>query len=269
MKRPRRALRWVLLVGPCRLYLAGEATGGAVPFVFLAGMFATAMVTGGIGALWALITTRSLLDGFTSGAVGAFVVVTVWAAYALLVLAVLWILGRSPDDVVLVDQASATGRHSGAVERVAWRKRGEDNLIPGSLVAFFAIMLVFALAMTLSARHSEQQFKGAKSTAQGQVLRWDDGGWLDVVRGNAERHLVVRFAVNGRVITSRMSAEDVAGTVPRPGESLMVVRHEVHDALRGTARFVRRRVYRPSPAAPSSATDVIALIVRVFGSGCH
>ncbi|WP_432944280.1 hypothetical protein ACQPXM_02480 [Kribbella sp. CA-253562] len=65
----RRLLRWIFWVGPCRFYLAGEASGGAVPFVFLFGLFGFAAALGGV---FALIGAVFLADGHLTADQGAF-----------------------------------------------------------------------------------------------------------------------------------------------------------------------------------------------------
>ena len=92
----RRLLRWIFLVGPCRIYLRGDANGGSVPAVCILGLFATAAGTGSVGVLIAIITGASAVDYFWNGAIAGVGVVTAWAVYAGLLLVILSIVDRPP-----------------------------------------------------------------------------------------------------------------------------------------------------------------------------
>jgi hypothetical protein len=65
-----RALRGLLLTGPCRLYLLGQENGGAVPYLFLAAGAIAVAVCGGAGALWGLAVTADAGEGFLDGVGG-------------------------------------------------------------------------------------------------------------------------------------------------------------------------------------------------------
>jgi hypothetical protein len=95
----RRVVRWVFLVGPCRLYLAGEASGGSVPWSFLGGLLGAGALSGGVGSVVALIRGAAVGDAFWWWAIGGVLALTVWAAYSLLVIVVLWVLGRAPQTI--------------------------------------------------------------------------------------------------------------------------------------------------------------------------
>jgi hypothetical protein len=211
-------LRWLLLVAPCRFYLAGEENGGRVVRGFLLAMLAAAVACGGVGVLVAVGRDADVADWFATGLLVGLTAVTAWAVYALVVLAVLWLVGRPPDAVVSGDTTKSryTGRR-GAPGSVTWRRRGRDPLVPGSLVAFFALITALIGVDALWMRQSEEPFTAAKSVTDARVLRYDDGMF-----GFGERTLVVRFTAAGRTVTAEVAAEDVVGEVPEPGGELAV-----------------------------------------------
>ncbi len=235
-----RVVRWVLLVAPCRFYLAGEASGGAAPWSFLAAFCGAALGGGGLGALIAVGLNEPITDGLWSGLFVGMVAVLAWSVYALLALLALWVLGRAPAEVVL-SGTPARGRHAGPVDRGGWRRRREDPLVPASAVAFLALMTAFMSVDWLWIEHSEQRYADVDSVAQAQVLFWDDGRL-----GLQERELVVRFATPQRVITTRLLAEDLYGAIPEP-EQLLTVEYPSRDPERA----------RPAGTAEAHAGDAL------------
>jgi hypothetical protein len=206
----RRLLRRVFLVGPCRLYQLGEASGGSVPFVFVVALFGFSAALGGVFALIALVTGASPGDYFFTGAIAGLLTVTAWALYAVLVLVVLWLRGISP--ATIASAPPSQGKHaSSTADAPPWRRRG-DPLIPASLIAFFALMAAIFLADGIFSA-GQGPFEAPLATATAEILRYDDG------HGFGDRHLVVRFTVEGREITTKVNAEDRVeeSRVPDPG----------------------------------------------------
>ncbi|ONI67369.1 hypothetical protein BWI15_30005 [Kribbella sp. ALI-6-A] len=211
----RRLLRLIFWVGPCRLYLLGEATGGAVPFAFLFGLFGFAAALGGVFALIAVVVGASVGDYFFTGAMAGLGTVTAWAVYACLVFVVLWIRGISPAAVPgVLPTAPSTAKHAATTsDTLEWRRRGQP-LIPGSLVAFFALMAAVCFADGYFSA-DQGAFEAPLATATAQILRYDDGPG-----GFGDRYLEVRFtAGDGHEVTTRVKAEDRVeeSRVPDPG----------------------------------------------------
>lgn len=210
-----RALRGLLLTGPCRLYLLGQESGGAVPYLFLAAGASVVTVCGGAGALWGLAVTAHAWEGFLDGVGAGLTAVVAWTLYAAVVLIVLWVIGKPPDLFVAADH-QPTGRHVGPVAVVEWRERG-DRLVPGSLVGVLALIAIFGLGYGLWTRQAETAYAGPKVVTQAQVVRWDDG-WA----GFGDRQLVSRYTVGSRLVTARIDAADIPGRIPHPGQRIAV-----------------------------------------------
>jgi hypothetical protein len=210
----RRLLRQLFLVGPCRLYLRGEATGGSVPFVFIVGLFAVAAAIGGVFALVAVVVDASAADYFFIGALAGLGLVIAWIVYVVVVLAVLWLRGISPSAVPgVLPAARSNARHAAITsDDPNWRRRG-DPLVPRSLVAFFALTGAVFLADGIFTV-DQGVFDGDLATTSAEVVRYDDGPG-----GFGERELVVRFTAAGREITTKVKAEDRVeeSRVPAPG----------------------------------------------------
>lgn len=213
----RRVLRWIFLVGPCRLYLLGEATGGSVPYLFIVGLLGSATALGGVLALVAVVIGASAGDYFFTGAMIALGIITAWAAYALLVFAVLWFRGTSPAAVVnRYTPSPSQARHAadGTDDDPNWRRPGAP-LIPAGLIAFFAIMAAVFLADGYFTA-DQGAFEAPLGTSTATILRYDDGF--------GDRYLEVRFTADGREITTKIKAEDRVeeSRVPAPGGTQQV-----------------------------------------------
>jgi len=214
----RRALRWVFLVGPCRLYLYGEASGGTLSIVFVLGMLAIAASVGGIGALVALVAGESAGDFFWNWAIAGLLLVVAWFIYVVLLMAVLWALGRSPQSLAEVEPPTPSqARHAGSSEELRWRVRGRDPLVPASLAVFFALMAVFFFGNSLLTSCDERPYAGEKVTVTAELLRYDDGKG-----GFGKRHLIVRYPMGSQLVTASVLAEDADPdvSIPEPGQSI-------------------------------------------------
>jgi len=210
-----RALRELLLTGPCRLYMLGQQSGGAVPYLFLIAGAVVVAVCGGAGALWGLVSTANPGEGFLDGIGVGLTAVVAWTLYAAVVLVVLWVIGKPPGLFVTAGQ-QPSGRHVGPVVATKWRERG-DRLVPGSLVGVLALMAVVGLGYGLWTRHAEAAYAGPKAITHAQVVRFDDG-WA----GFGDRQVVYRYVVGSHQLTARTYAVDIPGHVPSPGQRFAV-----------------------------------------------
>jgi hypothetical protein len=237
----RRLLRWVFLVGPCRLYLLGETTGGAVPYVAIAAMAAFAALGGAVGALVAVFTGGAVGDALFNWSLGGLVVLLGWLVYCLLLFAVLWIAGRSPLTIAAPDDG-VHPRHAAGPAETHWRRRGRDPLVPLSLAGFFVLMVGFLLVGSTVTAVQERKYGGEKVVVAGEVLRYDDGPG-----GFGKRHLVTRYPVGDEQITGDVLADDLDLDldVPRPGQQVDV------EYLAANPQLVR-----PAGAAKRAADDV-------------
>ncbi|MEV6287214.1 hypothetical protein [Kribbella sp. NPDC051770] len=214
----RRLLRWIFLTGPCRLYLLGEASGGSVPYTFVAGLFGTAAAFGGVFALIAAMAGASVEDYFFTGVLTGLLTVTAWAAYAFVVYGVLWLRGISPAAVVSAHTSTeAKPASSRPADDPHWRHPG-GPVIRRGLIAFFALMTaVFLAAGIFTTDQGPFDTPLARTTAT--ILRYDDGP-----AGLGERLLEVRFTADGREYTTEVKAEDYQPEtrIPPPGGSLEI-----------------------------------------------
>jgi hypothetical protein len=190
-----RVMRALLLVGPCRLYVAGEVRG-RLPLSWFAGMFGVSGIAGAVGASVALVRGASVSDQFWVWALGGLLAVMAWLVYSVVVIGFLWVRGVAPDEVVAADVAVG-GRHAGPEVAVGWRRRGMDPLVPGSLVAFFALMSTFAVVVLILAAASDRHFDRDTAVTSAEVLAWECPAWWDKGDGT----LVVRFPVGSRELT--------------------------------------------------------------------
>ncbi|WP_328333681.1 hypothetical protein OHA70_17220 [Kribbella sp. NBC_00382] len=215
----RRLLRWVFLIGPCRLYILGELNGGVVPVAALAVMVAFMAVSGGVGALVAVLTGGKVGDALFNWGLGGLLVLLGWLVYSLLLYAVLWIAGRSPLTVAGLDDGESHARHAAGTGDSHWRRRGRDPLVPLSLAGFFLLMVGFLLVGSTVTAVQERKYGGEKVVVAGDVLRYDDGPG-----GFGKRHLVVRYPVGDELITGDVLADDLDldRDVPRPGQQVDV-----------------------------------------------
>ncbi|TCN40880.1 hypothetical protein EV644_105164 [Kribbella orskensis] len=233
----RRLLRWLFLVGPCRIYLRGDANGGSVPVVFILGLFSVAAAAGGVGALLAVISGSSAEDFFWGGAIAGFGVVTAWAVYSGLLLVVLWIVGRPPRTIPGVAEAVPSTRPVNAERpvRADGRRRRSNPLVPAAVAWFFVLMVMFFFGDATLTSVLERKYSGDKVAVAGELLRYDEPRW-----GFGHRELVVRYPVDGEALTGSMRADEVEARVPGPGEPVQV-EYVVADPLKvrraGAAEF--------------------------------
>jgi hypothetical protein len=232
----------VFLVGPCRFYLYGEASGGTLSIVFVLGMLAVAVGIGGIGALVALVAGKSAGDFFWNWAIAGLVVVVGWLIYVLLLMAVLWALGRSPQSLAEVEPSAPSARHAGPTEELSWRRRGRDPLVPASLAGFFALMAAFLFGGSLLTSFEERPYAGEKVVVTAELLRYDDGKG-----GLGKRHLIVRYPMNDKQITASVRADDADPdiSIPKPGASIDIEYPAAHPAK-----------VRPAGAAHRAHSDI-------------
>jgi hypothetical protein len=244
-----RVLHGLLLAGPCRLYVLGQTSGGAVPYLLLVGGAAVVTACGGVGALWGLAATANAKEGFLDGVGVGLTAVIAWTLYAAALLLVLWIIGRSPQDLLDVDDDSASGRHAGPVPEIGWRERGE-RLVPGTLVGVLALMALFGLGYGLWTWRAETAYAGPKVTTEALVVRWEDS-WS----GFGDRQVIYRYPVGSRMFTGHIAADDIPGMLPRPGQHL-------------TVEYMRERptLDRPAGTAAIRADDLQGFLV--FSAVC-
>jgi hypothetical protein len=238
----RRLLRWVFLVGPCRLYLLGEVGGGVLPIAAIAAMAAFAGASGGVGALVAVVTRGKVGNAFLDWALGGLLVLLGWLVYSLLLYVVLWIAGRSPLVVAGLDDGVSHARHAAGAGDSHWRRRGHDPLVPLSAAGFFLVLIGFLMVGSTVTAVQERKYSGEKVVVAGEVLRYDDGPG-----GFGKRHLVTRYPVGDELLTGEVLADDLDldQDVPRPGQQLDV-EYLVADPHR----------VRPAGAARRTADDV-------------
>ncbi len=223
----RRAARWLFYVAPCRLYVAGEARGGAVPFGFMLGAFGVGLLSGAVTALGALAFGGDVADGFANGLIAGLAAVAVWAVYALALLCVLWVLGGSPVDVALGEDASlARAKHAAVGDESGWRRRGLDPLVPGGLVAFFGLMTVVGVGDAAWTASKERDWAGPLIVVPAEVVSYDDGRFR-----LGDRRLVVRYDASTGPSRGKVDAEDVDGDIPPPGGTVSV-EYLANDAAR-------------------------------------
>lgn len=204
----RRLLRWVFLIGPCRLYVLGELNGGVIPVAALAAMAAFAALGAGVGALVAALTGGKVGDTSFNWGLGGLLVLMGWLVYCLLLYVVLWIAGRSPLTIAGLGDGESHARHAAGTGDSHWRRRGRDPLVPLSLAGFFLVMVGFLLVgSTVTAVH-ERKYGGEKVVVAAEVLRYDDGPG-----GFGKRHLVTRYPVGDELITGEVLADDLNGSV--------------------------------------------------------
>lgn len=92
-----RAARWVLVEAPAKLYMAGERSGGRVPWSFFAAMALLAVAGAGIGAAAAAALGRNVEEWVSGGLLAGIFVMLAWSLYALLALGVMWVVGMPPE----------------------------------------------------------------------------------------------------------------------------------------------------------------------------
>lgn len=196
-----RVLRALLLVGPCRFYVACEARG-RLPLYWLAGMFGVPTIAGSVGAAVALARGASFSDQFWVWALGGGLAVMGWLVYSLVVIGVLWVRGVAPDEVLAADAATG-GRHVAPELTLEWRRRGKDPLVPGSLVAFFGLMSALAVVTMIQATASDRQFARDTAVTTAEVLALERPAWWDKGDGT----ILVRFSIGAHELRTHISGE--------------------------------------------------------------
>ena len=198
--------------------MAAERSGGRVPWSFLAAMVFLTVAGAGIGAGSAAALGREVEEWASVGLLAGILVMLAWSLYALLALAVMWVLGISPERAERVDGGrlghawGARGRHAAPL---AWRSRG-DRLVPRSLVASFLIMVGFGAWDWASTEHELRQVpEHNRVVTTGRVVEFREPAFYD----NGPGSIVVSFDA-GTPVTTEVPDNvgehsiDVGDTVP-------------------------------------------------------
>lgn len=214
----RSLVRWVMVKGPASVYAAGERGGGSMPWPVLGALVGVVSVCAGVAAFTAVLLRRDVAEWADTGLLVGVFFFFAWTVYALAALAVMWFRGVSPSLILDGDSSPGPiaeprgGRH---VAEVSWRSRG-DRLIPGSAVAFFALMVVFGVGeWALNLRADGYVSAANRSVTTGQVLEFRDPHFWDKGPGA----IVVSFDA-GSPVTVEVSGEigehdtDIGDPVP-------------------------------------------------------
>jgi len=215
---PPRAARWVLVEAPARLYMAGERSGGSVPWPFFAAMALLAATGAGLGAIAAAALGHDLGEWASGGLLVGIFVMLAWSLYAILALVVMWVLSISPEQAERGDPdrrghpSDSRGRHAAPL---SWRSRG-DRLVPGGLVAFFLLMAGFGVLDWAWSQHDLRHVpSNHRVVTTGRVLEFRDPPFY----GKGAGSIVVSFEA-GTPITTEVSGDvgehsiDIGDTVP-------------------------------------------------------
>lgn len=211
-------VRWFLVEAPARLYMAGERSGGKVPWPFFAAMALLAAAGAGIGAAAAAAMGRNVADWASGGLLTGIFVMLAWSVYAILALGVMWVRGISPERAERGDAkpsghtSEAGGRHAAPL---SWRSHG-DRLVPGGLVVFFLIMAAFgAWEWTSNQNELRQVPLNNRVVTTGRIVEFHEPAFYD----NGPGSIVVLFDA-GAPVTAEVPGNigehsiDVGDTVP-------------------------------------------------------
>ena len=198
--------------------MAGERSGGRVPWPFFAAMVLLAAAGAGVGAVGAAALGRNIEDWTSVGLLAGIFVMLAWSVYALLAVGVMWVIGISPESAERGGEgrhghaSRARGRHAAPL---SWRSRG-DRLVPGSLVAFFLLMAGFeAWGWVSSQLELRQVPQNHRVVTTGRVVEFRDPAFYDKGPGS----IVVSFDA-GTPVTTEVSGDvgehpiEVGDTVP-------------------------------------------------------
>jgi hypothetical protein len=198
--------------------MAGERSGGRVPWPFFAAMALLAAAGAGIGTVAATAMGRNVADWASGGLLTGIFVMLAWSVYALLALGVMWVRGISPERAERGntdrpgDTSGAGGRHAAPL---SWRSHG-DRLVPGGLVAFFVLMAAFGAWDWKSNQNELRQVpQNNRVVTTGRVVAFHEPAFYD----NRPGSIVVSFDA-GAPLTTEVSGNigehsiDVGDTVP-------------------------------------------------------
>jgi hypothetical protein len=179
-----------------------------------AGMALVGDLGAGIGALAALVAGRQVSSAAANGFFVGLGLVIGWMLTALLVVAVLWARGISPAEAYAGKQRRRpVGRHSGP--RVdGWRQPG-DPMVPGSLVASFALMTVVFGAIGAAERVDSRPWREPTAVVVGTVVKDNEPGFVDRSEGTVD----VRYDVAGRFYTVEIDADPDDEGILREGDT--------------------------------------------------
>lgn len=198
--------------------MAGERSGGSVPWPFFAAMALLAATGAGLGAIAATASGHDLGEWASGGLLVGIVVMLAWSLYAVLALVVMWVLSISPERAEgggsdrRGHASDPPGRHAAPL---SWRSRG-DRLVPGGLVAFFLLMAGFGVLDWAWSQHDLRLVPSShRVVTTGRVLEFRDPPFY----GKGAGSIVVSFEA-GTPITTEVSGDvgehsiDIGDTVP-------------------------------------------------------
>ncbi|MGW6201121.1 hypothetical protein ACWF0M_33580 [Kribbella sp. NPDC055110] len=204
MGRIRVVLSWAFVRGPAAAYELADSGSSLFGIGAVVAMLLVGVLGAGVGALVALVAHSSVGDAaFVGGMIGLGAVMA-WLVLTLVVVAVLWVRGVSPVETATGERPA--GRH--AAHSSGWRRRGEP-LVPGSLVAFFVLMVIPFGAEGLHARSVARPADGPTAIIDGAVVKIHEPGWFDKGSGTVD----IRYVVSG--------VEHTFNTTRDPGEHVL------------------------------------------------
>ncbi|WBQ06915.1 hypothetical protein [Kribbella sp. CA-293567] len=190
MARVRLILSWVFVRGPATVYESAESRSSVASWIILGGMALSAALGAAGGSAFALATGRSTADTAWIGAGIGVGVVTAWLVMLIVVIGVLWVRGISPAAAAAGD-VSPEGKHT-AEFASGWRRTGEP-LVPGSLIAFLACMIVCFGALAAQSWYTARAWDEPSAVTEGKVVGFIDPHWLSKGSGS----VVVQYVVGG------------------------------------------------------------------------
>lgn len=231
-------LRWLLLTAPCQVAVEVADRDGSMLPRYLVRVAAGIAAGGALATLPALAHGTDTIAAFLIGGLVVLGAVLAWVGYALAVLAVLWLRGRSPEHYVTGAQATHHGAHASAQPPRGWRRVGIDRVLPATALLFLAFMAIMITADAALTRIGEAQYQGATARAQAQVVG-SQSRWF----GAKEPVLIVRFPIGQRTATARISPEELP--VPHsagPGARIAVEYPPAHPDRARPAGTAQRRM---------------------------
>ncbi|GAA1605345.1 hypothetical protein GCM10009789_69130 [Kribbella sancticallisti] len=188
MARIRSMLNWIFVRGPAAFYELAESGSWLFTLGTLGGMAVAAGLGAGVGALVGLLAGTSVSAAADTGFMIGLFSLLAWMVMSGVVVAVLWIRGIAPG-ALATDHESPRGRHAVKAEH-GWRRPGEP-LVPGSLVAFFGLMVVIFGSLGVKAWHDSRPWDEPTAVVDGAVVEVEEPGWIDKGAGS----VLVRYVV--------------------------------------------------------------------------
>jgi hypothetical protein len=244
----RRVLSWVFVRGPAAFYEFADANQGSTLFmlVILGALAVTGGLGAGIGALVGLMIGAVIGDAVFVGAMIGLAVLFAWLIWSLILVAVLWVRGRAPIEVV-AGKPSA-GRHSAPM--MGWRRPG-DPLVPGSLVAFLALMTAAAAGGSLYSWYHSRPLPSPTVVVDGKVVEEREPAWFSKGDGS----VIIRYDVPGGS-RSFETTTDPGEHILRLGD-VVPVEYSEHDPTNGRSTW----------AADDARGDATFLRIAALGVG--